>query len=49
MTINIIKYLLDFDKYFEAQRILDLINGCGGFCNAIDKLKGKSDCGCSKK
>lgn len=49
MTINIIKYLLDFDKYFEAQRILDLINGCGGFCNSIDKLKGKSDCGCSKK
>lgn len=49
MTIQIIKYLIGFDQYLEAQRILDIINGCGGFCNSVGKIKGKSDCGCSKK
>lgn len=48
MTINIIKYLIEFDQYLEAQRILDIVNGCGGFCNSINKIKGKSNCGCSK-
>lgn len=49
MTIQIIKYLVGFDQYLEAQRLLDLINGCGGFCSSVGKIKGKSDCGCSKR
>ena len=49
ITMNTIQYLLDLGRYFEAQKILETINGCTGLCTNNNKTKiGGSDCGCSK-
>lgn len=47
MTLNVIKYNIDFGDYFEAQRILENINYCGGFCEQLSSTV-QSGCGCSK-
>ena len=47
MTLNIIKYHIEFDNYLEAQRILENINYCGGFCEQVSNMS-QSGCGCSK-
>lgn len=39
--INTIEYLVDQERYTEAQDVLDRIQGCNGLCNNI-----KKDCGC---
>lgn len=48
MTLNIINYQISFKQYLEAERILDTVNFCGGFCkeiNQYDRLT--SSCGCT--
>lgn len=48
MTLNIIDYLVQFEQFMEAQRIIEEFNTCGGFCqNAINTPKA-GGCGCSK-
>lgn len=48
MTINIIKYHVQYDQLNEAQRILEMINYCNNFCNDILKTKPNNvGCGCS--
>lgn len=48
MTLNIIKYYLEFGQIYEAQRILEEINYCQGLCNNIsNSYKNNIDCGCS--
>jgi pentatricopeptide repeat protein len=50
MTINVIKYYLDRGEYEEAERVLEEIIGCNGFCsnsNSNSKSK-KGGCGCGK-
>ena len=42
MTINILTYLVQQQQYCEAQRILDQMNYCGGFC----KQEKDNGCGC---
>ena len=45
MAINIIKYLIGFGQYYEAQRILESITQCGNICKEQDPKKG-GRCGC---
>ena len=47
MTLNIIDYLIGFNQFMEAQRLLELFEKCGGFCSKLPK-QNKLNCGCSK-
>lgn len=47
MTINVLKYYVETNQFFEAQRLLTEINYCGGICNEPTMQK-KSGCGCSR-
>lgn len=47
MTLNIIDYLIGFNQFMEAQRLLEIFTKCGGFCNKLPKHN-KLSCGCSK-
>lgn len=40
-ALNVITYLVEFDQYEEAQRLLDEITSCNGLCPKIEK-----GCGC---
>ena len=45
-AVTVIKNLIDEEDYFEAQRILNGLNTCGGLCGQyLNKLKG---CGCGR-
>lgn len=49
MSLNIIDYLISFDQFIEAQRMLEQLSTCNGFCNSISNNLFKSqNCGCSK-
>lgn len=49
MTINVLKYYIQFGQLDEAQRILEEINYCGTFCNDVyDNPQITSGCGCNK-
>ena len=45
MTIPVIKYLIEFNQYYEAQRVLETITDCTGVCNNYTK-NSNYDCGC---
>ena len=46
-AINVIKYSIDLKQLYEAQRILEEIIFCGGFCtNSPSKIV--ANCGCNK-
>lgn len=47
MTLHIIEYLTELGEFMEAQRILEQINYCGGFCKNVNNEN--SGCGCSPK
>lgn len=47
MTLNVVDYLIEFEQFMEAQRILEHFEKCGNFCKNIYKHNIKS-CGCSK-
>lgn len=48
MVLNIIDYLVDIKQHMEAQRILEIVNHCGGFCKNLDLHDGSTEgCGCS--
>lgn len=49
MSINVIKYYVELNQLFEAQRILEEINYCGGFCNEQQlSVQQNTGCGCNK-
>lgn len=49
MTLNTIDYQISFKQYMEAQRVLEMTNYCGGFCQNQELHAGPSTgCGCSK-
>lgn len=49
MTINVLKYYIEFGQLAEAQRILEEVNYCGTFCNDIyNNPQTTSGCGCNK-
>jgi hypothetical protein len=43
MSLHIIKYLIDFGSYLEAQRVLESISQCGNICKTLTK---SDDNGC---
>ena len=47
MTLNIIDYLVGFEQFMEAQRILENFEKCGNFCSNLHKHNTNS-CGCIK-
>jgi hypothetical protein len=48
MVLNVIDYQISFKQYMEAQRVLEMINYCGGFCKNLELNAGPSTgCGCS--
>lgn len=51
MALNVMKYLLEKNQVFEAQRILEEITYCGSICNNIENTDKKysSSCGCSQR
>lgn len=48
MTLNIIDYLVQFEQYMEAERIIEEFSSCGGFCNSSQFTPKHHGCGCSK-
>lgn len=51
MTLNVINYLVEKGDFLEAQRILEKVNTCGGFCGTTSSSSGSSSssgCGCSQ-
>lgn len=49
MTLNIIDYLIGFKQFMEAERLLQMFQTCGGFCNdkELHGRKPGNSCGCS--
>ena len=49
MTINVLKYHIEFGNFGEAERILEEVNYCGGFCNGSNVCTMSANgCGCCK-
>lgn len=49
MTINVLKYHIEFGNFGEAERILEEVNYCGGFCNGSNvRTMSANGCGCCK-
>lgn len=48
MAKNVIAYLLEEDKFLEAQRIMENFNTCNSFCDDNTNNNGGSGCGCHK-
>ncbi len=48
MTKNVIGYLLEEDKFLEAQRIMENFNTCNSFCDNNNNNNGGTGCGCHK-
>lgn len=48
MAINVIKYLVKCGQLYEAERIIETINGCRGICPSSNSTSKTSGCGCSK-
>lgn len=49
MVLNTIDYQISFKQFMEAQRILEMTNYCGNFCQNQELNAGPSiGCGCSK-
>ena len=50
MAINTIKYLLEKEQFYEAQRILEEITRCGSMCDNLGTIKKSiSNCGCAQR
>ena len=49
MALNVIKYMVEMNQLFEAQRILEIIYSCNGICKNGNSKFYESNCGCSKK
>lgn len=47
MSINIIRYLLDLGRLFEAQKIVEKLNKCSGICHNTKRKITNVGCGCS--
>lgn len=48
MALHAIQYALDTGQYYEAQRLLEIVTGCGEICAEFDPNKSnKNGCGCN--
>lgn len=49
MVLNTLDYQISFKQYMEAQRVLEMTNYCGGFCQNQELNAGpNTGCGCSQ-
>ena len=48
MTINVVTYLVSLCQLNEAERYIELINGCNGVCKQNKKSNNDMSCGCCK-
>ena len=48
MTINVIKYMTQFNQLAEAQRIIERVGGCNGLCKSEFRQIANHGCGCNK-
>ena len=49
MVLNVIDYQISFKQFMEAQRVLEMTNYCGGFCQNQELNAGpNTGCGCTK-
>ena len=47
MAINIIKYMVECNQLYEAERIIELLHSCNGVCNNEKVTNNGNRCGCS--
>ena len=47
MAINVIKYQLETNQLYEAQRILEDVNKCNYFCDSVTLNSNSYGCGCN--
>lgn len=48
MAINVIKYMVEFNQFQEAARLIYRLNGCNGLCMSQYSKSVSSGCGCNK-
>lgn len=46
MAMNVIKYMIEYEQYYEAQRTLESLTQCGNLCSNKETKEG-GGCGCS--
>lgn len=47
MAINVIKYIVECNQLYEAERIIELLYSCNGVCGGIKTSINSDGCGCS--
>lgn len=48
MTINVLNYLVERNQLYEAERLLEEVKGCNGFCQESRKIIKSGGCGCGR-
>ncbi len=48
MTINVLNYLIEKDQLSEAERLLEEVGGCNGFCQESKKIINRGGCSCER-
>lgn len=48
MTINVLQYYISRDQLYEAERLLEEVNGCNGFCKESQNIIKRGGCGCGR-
>ena len=47
MLLNVLEYQINCKQYLEAQRMLEMVTKCGGFCNESKSYDTHRGCGCA--
>lgn len=47
MAINVIKYMVECNQLYEAERIIELLHSCNGVCSDKKAKSNGNGCGCS--
>lgn len=47
MALNVIKYMVECNQLYEAERIIELMHSCNGVCGDKKTRNNVSGCGCS--
>ena len=47
MLLNVLEYQINCKQYLEAQRVLEMVTQCGGFCKLSKSYDVHVGCGCS--
>lgn len=47
MALNVIKYMVECNQLYEAERLIETFHSCNGICNDSNSTTNVSGCGCS--